>query len=207
MSFKHISQMHLDALREVGNIGIGHAATALSGLLNKRIQVSIPNVRLEPITAYIKAFEKPESVVYAVCQYFSGEISGCIFFVLSKDVANHFLRSLYYNPDFDIDNPDYTKVGESALCEFGNILSSNYLSSFVDMIHLKFTLSAPTIVTDMISAIITEGILLASIESDNVFIIETILHSAQSKLEAEIFFLPTHESFQTIFSALGLSGV
>lgn len=198
MGFENISQIHLDALKEIGNIGTGHAATALSTLLNRKIHISIPDVRLEPINSYIKSFDHPESVVYAVCQYFSGDISGCIFFVLSKETMNYFLQSMFGSCDVD----DHT--GKSALREFGNILSGNYLSAFSDMIGLQFKLSTPIVVTDMISTIITEGILLASVVSDEAFIIETILQSEHSNLESEIFFLPTHESFQTIFSALGI---
>lgn len=204
MMFEHISQMHLDALKEVGNIGTGHAATALSSLLNRKIKISIPSVRLEPINSYINGFDRPESVVYAICQYFSGDINGCIFFVLPKETANYFLQSLFNNPDFDMNNPDYTAEGKSALREFGNILSGNYLSSFSNLAGLQFKLSTPIVVTDMISTIITEGILLASLEGDNAFIIEAILHGEQNHLESDIFFLPTHESFQTIFSALGI---
>lgn len=205
MVFDHITQFHLDALKEIGNIGAGHAATALSEILNKKITISIPNVRLETINQIINEIEGPESIVYSVCQYFSGDINGCIFIVFHKLAANHFLRSLFNIADFDISNPKYQSDGKSALSEFGNILSGNYLASFSDMVGLRFSLSAPIVIMDMISTIITEGLLMASVESDYGLIIDTILHGEKSQVDSEILFLPTYKSFHTIFSALGLN--
>lgn len=204
MIFDHITQLHLDALKEIGNIGTGHAATALSDLLNKKVNISIPAVRLEPITRIVGDIDVPESVVYSVCQYFSGDINGCIFLVFDTDAANNFLQVLFNDAEFDILKSEYSENGKSALSEFGNILSGNYLSSFSDMVGLQISLSTPIVVMDMISTIVTEGLLLASVESDYALIIDAVLHGEKSNLESAILFLPTHESFQTIFSALGM---
>ena len=73
------------------------------------------------------------------------------------------------------------------------------------MVGLRFSLSAPIVIMDMISTIITEGLLMASVESDYGLIIDTILHGEKSQVDSEILFLPTHKSFHTIFSALGLN--
>ena len=47
--YDELSEYHLDGLQEVGNIGAGHAAVALTQFLNRSTYMSIPRVALDKI--------------------------------------------------------------------------------------------------------------------------------------------------------------
>lgn len=206
-SEKNISSIQLDILKEIGNIGAGHAATALSTLLNKKIDMSVPDVKIVSFDEMIDMAGGPESVVAGVFLRIEGDAPGSMFFVLPLVQAEIFIRELPGNIPFCADELPYDELPLSALQELGNILSGSYLSSLSDFTKLSLFPSVPMLSIDMVGAIIGTGLLEISQVSDYAIVIDTALNDELQNTNAvngHFFLLPDPESFQIIFKALGV---
>lgn len=209
MSFldKNISSLKLDILKEIGNIGAGHAATALSTLLNKKIDMSVPDVKIVSFDEMIDMAGGADNVVAGVFLRIDGDAPGSMFFVLPLEQAEIFIRELPGNIPFCADELPYDELALSALQELGNILSGSYLSSLSDFTNLSLFPSVPMLSIDMVGAIIGTGLLEISQMSDYAIVIDTALNEEFQNTDAvngHFFLLPDPESFQIIFKALGV---
>ncbi|MEK3855092.1 chemotaxis protein CheC [Cytobacillus sp. FSL H8-0458] len=203
----NISSMQLDILKEIGNIGAGHAATALATLLNKKVDMSVPDVKIVSFDEMIDMAGGPENVVAGVFLRIEGDAPGSMFFVLPLAQAEIFIRELPGNIPFCADELPYDELALSALQELGNILSGSYLSSLSDFTKLSLFPSVPMLSIDMVGAIIGTGLLEISQVSDYAIVIDTALKDELQNTAAvngHFFLLPDPESFQIIFKALGV---
>ncbi|WP_449619401.1 chemotaxis protein CheC [Robertmurraya sp. Marseille-Q9965] len=210
MSFlDKFSTVHLDVLKEVGNIGSGHAATSLSTLLNKKIDMRVPKVSVVSFDEMMDMAGGPENIVASVFLRIEGDAPGSMFFVLSIEQANTFIKQMIDDVHFSFENPPYNELAISALQELGNILSGSYLSSLSDFTNLDLYPSVPALSIDMVGAIISFGLIELSQVSDYAIVIDTALddddtHSSES-VKGHFFLLPDPDSFETIFKALGVT--
>ncbi|CAM5185701.1 hypothetical protein UACE39S_01525 [Ureibacillus acetophenoni] len=153
-----ISTMHLDILKEIGNIGAAHAATSLSGLLGKKIDMRVPNVEMVSFTDMMELAGSSEKVVVGIYLRIEGDVEGSMFFVLPIEQANRFIRRLIHDEQFDFSNNPVSEIGLSAMQELGNILSGSYLSALSDFTGLKIYPSVPGLSVDMFGAIVSIGV-------------------------------------------------
>ena len=114
---KNITSMHLDVLKEIGNIGAAHAATSLSTLLNKKIDMKVPKVEMVSFDDMMDLAGGPESVVAGIYLRLAGDISGSMFFVLPVEQANRFIRKLIQDENFDFQTEGFSEIG--AICYAG----------------------------------------------------------------------------------------
>ncbi|WP_096154616.1 MULTISPECIES: chemotaxis protein CheC [Bacillus] len=203
---KSINQ--LDILKELGNIGAGMAATALSKLVNKKINMSVPSAKLVNINEMMDLVGGPELPVAAVFLKVEGELSGSLFFVLSLKDGTSLVKQLTHDINTNFETYEFDELAISALQELGNIICAHYLTALSNFTNLHVTPSVPQVGIDMVGAIVTEGILEISQESDNVLFIDTQLeHSTQSeiqKVKGHFFFIPHPESLKKISNSLGV---
>ena len=205
----NISSFHLDVLKEIGNIGAAHAATALSSLLNKKIDMKVPKVEMVTFDEMMEMAGGPENVVAGIYLQIEGDITGSMFFVLPVEQANRFIRSLVQDDTFDFQAETVTNIGASAMQELGNILSGSYLSALSDFTSLKIFPTVPALCVDMVGAIISFGLVEVSHLSDYVIVIDTALTEEDlpndENVKGHFFLLPDPESFTALFSALGVN--
>ena len=203
-----ISSIHLDILKEIGNIGAGHAATALSKLLNKKIDMKVPNVQIVSFDEMMEMAGGAENVVAGVFLRIEGEAPGSMFFVLPLEQATSFIKEMIGDDTFSLDSPPYNEIGLSALQELGNILSGSYLSALSDFTNLSLYPSVPALSIDMFGAIISYGLIELSHVSDYAIVIDTALNEDEDRnkeyVKGHFFLLPDPNSFQTIFKSLGV---
>jgi len=200
--FKHFKDFKMDVLKEVGNIGAGNAATALSRLLNKPIDMAVPKVQLlsfEEITEKVGGAEK---LVYAVFLRVEGEAPGNLFFILSPEAATNLLSRI---AGIEISEGDELSEMElSALNEIGNILAGSYLSSLADFTSLTMYPTVPALAMDMAGAILGYGLLQFGQMGDNALLIDTTFLEGNNEIEGQFFLIPDPESFPKIFKSLGV---
>jgi chemotaxis protein CheC len=205
-----ITSLHLDFLKEIGNIGAGHAATALSQLLNKRINMTVPNVEIVSFDEMSELAGGAENVVACVFLRTEGDLPGSMFFILPLDHAAHLIREMTGDPNFSLAMPPYNEFALSALQELGNILCGSYLTALADFTGLSLHPSVPAVGIDMVGAIISFGLLEQSQVSDHVIVIDTALNDVDTpvvkSLRGHFFLLPDPDSFQTLFTILGVNG-
>ncbi|KAA0547915.1 chemotaxis protein CheC [Bacillus sp. BGMRC 2118] len=209
MSFiEKMNSTHIDILKEVGNIGAGHAATALSKLLDKKVDMKVPSVQVVSFNEVMDLLGGSETVVASVFLRVEGDAPGSMFFILSLEQATRFIQYLTNDPSFSMENPPYSELAISALQELGNILTGSYLSSFSDFTKLSLYPSVPAISVDMIGAIISFGLIELSTVSDYAIVIDTTLieedQPMSESVKGHFFYLPDPDSFSIIFKALGV---
>ncbi|MGM0844620.1 MAG: chemotaxis protein CheC [Bacillota bacterium] len=205
---QRITSLHLDILKEIGNIGAGHAATALSTLLNKKIDMKVPKVRLVSFDEMMEMAGGPDNVVVSVFLRIEGDAPGSMFFVLPLSQASRFIRQMTGEENFSFEEPPYSELGLSAMQEMGNILSGSYLSSLSDFTNLNLYPSVPALAVDMAGAIISFGLMEVSQKSDTAIVIDTALKEDEipesESVKGHFFLLPDPASFHAIFKSLGV---
>ena len=202
-----ISHIHLDVLKEIGNIGAGNAATALSTLLGKTVDMNVPHVKVVSFDDMMELAGGPENVVVSVFLRIEGEITGSMFFILSLWQAESFVKSMINDETFSFQSPPFSEIGLSAMQEMGNILSGSYLSALSDFTHLNLYPTVPALSVDMAGAIISNGLVEVSQVSDKAIVIDTALSGElkqDHEMSGQFFLLPDPDSFKILFKSLGV---
>lgn len=200
--FNRLADFQMDVLKEVGNIGAGHAATALSKLLDKPVDMLVPKVRVVAFEEIADSVGGAEEVVIAIFLRVEGETPGNLFFIMTMESAKKLLRSLVGIMATHDEN--YTEMELSALCEIGNILAGSYLSSLADFTQLAMSPTVPSIAIDMAGAILSFGLLQFGQMGDHALLIDTKFLDGNEEVKGHFFLIPDPESFDKIFKALGV---
>ncbi|WP_280521165.1 chemotaxis protein CheC [Paenibacillus mangrovi] len=192
----------MDVLKEVGNIGAGNAATALSRLLNKPVDMAVPKVQLLPFEDISEKVGGAEQVVIAIFLRVEGDAPGNLFFILSPEVAKSLLKRLVgIHPGAD---GLFNEMECSALSEIGNILAGSYLSSLADFTNLSMSPTVPALAMDMAGAILSYGLLQFGQMGDDALLIDTTFIEGDQEVEGQFFLIPDPDSFAKIFQSLGV---
>ncbi|HEO8418991.1 chemotaxis protein CheC [Niallia sp. FSL W8-0635] len=198
----------LDVLREIGNIGAGHAATSLSKLLNKKIDMKVPDVQIVTFDEMMEMAGGADNIVAGVFLRIEGDIPGSMFFILPLEQATKFVQEMIGDSTVNLAAPPYDELSISALQELGNILSGSYLSSLSDFTQLSLYPSVPALAIDMVGAIVTYGLVEHSQVSDYAIVINTELKGEDIRLSDTVnghfFLLPDPASFSPLFQSLGV---
>lgn len=202
-NFNRFEAFEMDVLKEVGNIGAGNAATALSTLLNKPVDMSVPNVRLLPFEEVADIVGGAEQIVIAVFLRVEGDAPGNMFFIMQEQYAHQLKKQLLSGEHLDDDTNSELEM--STLCEIGNILAGSYLSSLADLTKLQLQPSVPVVAHDMAGAILSYGIMQYGEMGDSALLIETSFLEDCNTLEGQFFLIPDPSSFEKIFHSLGVS--
>lgn len=201
LSIEDLNNLHLDVLREIGNIGAGNAATALAGLINKRIDMNVPSVKILDFNDVSAVLGGEEIVVSGVYFEVEGDIEGNIMFLLDLRSAKVLTNILMgrEDPSDELDEMDH-----SALQEIGNILSGAYISSLSSLTNLNIKISIPSLCIDMAGAIISVPAIQFGYMGDKVLLIETILQDGNDTVKGNFFLIPEAKSFKTLLNSLGV---
>ncbi|AHV97846.1 chemotaxis protein CheC [Paenibacillus sabinae T27] len=200
--FKHQKDFKMDVLKEVGNIGAGNAATALSQLLNKPIDMAVPKVQLLGFEEIAEKVGGTEELVYAVFLRVEGEAPGNLFFILTPDAARSLLGRVAGISE--VSGDELSELEMSALNEIGNILAGSYLSSLADFTSLSMYPTVPALAMDMAGAILSYGLLQFGQMGDDALLIDTTFLEGKDEIEGQFFLIPDPESFPKIFKSLGV---
>ena len=203
-----ITDMHLDILKEIGNIGAAHAATSLSQLLSRQVDMHVPSVELVTFDEMFDLAGGADETVAGIYLRIDGDLSGSMFFMLPLESANRFIQILTGEESFDFHTPPFSEIGVSSMQELGNILSGSYLSALSDFTSLKIYPTVPSLSVDMVGAIISFGLIEVSQYSDEVIVINTEIHGEgeleDERIHGHFFLLPDPSSYKTIFRSLGV---
>ncbi|MDA8224143.1 chemotaxis protein CheC [Desulfosporosinus sp.] len=195
-----ITQLQLDALREIGNVGSGHAATALSTLLQRRIDMSVPEawaVPFEQVTSIVGQLDTPQAVIYVKVE---GEASGKAVFFFPVESAEIVVKALFgTNETMDL----YNEMAQSALKEVGNILVSSFIMALTQFSGIPLQPSVPALAVDMIGATLDAIFLEEGVLEDTVLFIDTQL-TGIPKIEGQFIFLPDDGSLKKLLGAMGV---
>ncbi|MCM8812698.1 MAG: chemotaxis protein CheC [Candidatus Omnitrophica bacterium] len=195
-----LNDIQMDALREMGNIGSGNAATALSQMIAEVVDISVPSTEILGLDSIAYALGGPERLMYVIYLEVVREMPGTMLTVFSPETAEFFVRRLLQQKFVSLED----ELAQSALREIGSILCGSYLSALSQVVRLSAVGTVPAMACDMLGAIL--DFILAEIGqvADEVFLMENELYVAEKKLECSQLFLPRPEALRTILSAIGV---
>ena len=200
-SLDDLNNIHLDVLRELGNIGAGNAATALAKMVQKRIDMDVPIVQILSFEDVAAILGGEEIVVAGIYFQVEGDITGNIMFVLDINSSKVLTGMLMGRDNYE---GELNEMDYSALQEIGNILSGSYISSLHTLTGLSLKISVPSLCIDMAGAILSVPAIQFSQTGDKVVLIETILKDGNSLVKGNFFLIPDGDSFEILLKSLGV---
>ena len=197
-----LSNMHLDVLKEIGNIGAGNAITALSKLLNRKVDMEVPKVKILEFHEVSETLGGAEIPVVGIMLKVTGDLTGNITFILrQKDAATRVHMLMGKPPETDL---EFSELEISALKEIGNILTGSYLSALSGLTNLKMMPSIPDLAIDMAGAILSVPAIEFGKIGDKALLIESEFGDEIKAVNGYFILIPTIESYSAILSSLGL---
>lgn len=195
----------LDALREVANIGGGHAATALSQLTHRRIMISVPKIFIARLDEVPAQLGNPQNVVVAILMHMMGDLTGRTLLVLPEPNARVLCDLLLNRPIGTTQT--LGELEQSGLKEAGNILGGAYLNALSDFMGMMLLPSVPALAVDTAAAVLTTTYLNFGHERDYVFCIETQFQIDEEgrRLPGYFLLLPDLASLRAILDAIRMS--
>jgi chemotaxis protein CheC len=202
---RDLKESQLDAMREVANIGAGHAATALSQMTNRTIMINVPRVKIKPLEDAGDMLGPPDQVVASVLMHMMGDLTGRAMLLFPEPAALILCDYLFRR-----ERGTTTAFGEmeqSSLKEAGNILASAYLNALSDFMGMMLVPSVPSLVIDLSGAILTSAHLNFGHDREYALCVETSFRSEGSteSMAGHFLLLPDLASLQSIFDAIRIT--
>jgi chemotaxis protein CheC len=191
-----LSSLQLDALRELANIGSGTAGTALSQMLGRSVDISVPNAVVLPLAEAVEAAGPPEQEVTGVAIPLAGDMDAIVLLVFPVQDGAALCAMLGVEPG--------TEDAISALGEIGNILSASYITSLSAMTGLELDLTPPQTVTDMLAAIVATVLASRASETDTALILDSELRVEGEECSLSFLLLPEPGGVGEILARMGV---
>lgn len=202
--FFELTEKQLDALREIGTIGAGNGATALSQMMGKRVRMTVPEIRIVPFAEVTETVGGAERVVAGLFTTASGAAHCNILFVFPIESARVLVDILMDRPIGQTKELDF--LDKSALAEVANVVSGAYLNSLSNFTGLDFIPSVPAVAVDMAGAILNTVLIQAGVMGDHALLLETEFSEIEEKITGQFFLLPEEGSLEKTLNALGVKG-
>ena len=202
LSIDELNEIHLDVLREIGNIGAGNAATSLSQMLNAEVNMSVPKVRILDISDAATALGGPENPVVGILTKISGEIDGLMMFIVGQSFAGAVLESLL--GEKQVSYAALTEMQLSAISAIGNIMISAYLGSISTLSQMSIKSSVPAIAVDMVGALLSVPAIEMRTVSDKIIFIQEDFLSSADDITSNMMLIPSMESLDRLMQKLGI---
>ncbi len=201
-SYEDLNKDQLDALREIGNIGSGNAAMALSQMLGRSIDLAVPQVRIMEYEEVSEKLGGPETVMVGLLLTLENDIHGMIMFLLHNEFAN-ILTTTLTGGEVSIDGltDDDSK---SAISEIGNIMAASYVNAIAQILDMNINISTPQLCIDMVGSILSAPAITFANMSDKIIMIENEFDSVRSNTTGQVLLMPEVDSLQEIISRLGI---
>ncbi len=203
IDLNHIDNMEYDVLREIGNIGAGNATTALSQMINAKIDMQVPNVELLEFKELSDIVGGAENIVVGILFTLEGQVDGMMMFMMDKTSSRH-LVNLLMGDTYASGLDEFSTMELSALNEIGNIIAGAYLSSLSTLTNMLITSSVPYMSIDMAGAILSVPAIEFGKIGDKALLIETEFGDDDSAVNGFFILIPTIDSYRSILSSLGL---
>ena len=205
-SNENILSKHLDVFKEIGNIGAGHAASALAEILNRRITMSVPEASVLPFGNIIEVMHGPETLVAGVLIDVSGELNGYILLLLDMDDAMAMVSQALQEPARNTSEPDFelTEMEKDTLLEISNILVGSFLSAISSFSGLGSIPAVPQLAIDMLGAILSIAMIEYGKIGDSALFLKTQFNDLAGDINGHFFLIPDYNSYKILLNALGL---
>lgn len=202
-NYSELSSLEIDTLREIGSIGTGNAATALSGMLGAPVRITLPEVRIMEYNEAIDWIGGPEPVTAGVLVRIGGQLNGVMLSVQPLEFINIILRRM-----LSMSIEDYNQLDDlqmSALLEVGNIMISTFINALSGLAGLKVELTVPALTVDMQGAILAVPMAEYGGQSDYIMTIGGNFVCDDQQIPCRLLLSPDIRSLNFLLRKLGVS--
>ncbi len=207
LNMEQLTNQYFDVLKELGNIGAGNATTALAQMINCKVDMSVPQVKLLEFKELGEIVGGEDQIMVSIYLQVEGDIEGSIMFILSKSAAAHLVNKLMCGMlGIDEESADDYQFGEmecSAIKEVGNIITGAYLNALSGLTNMKIYPSIPQLGIDMAGALLSVPAIEFGVLGDKILLIQTKF-SDDIELDGYFILIPEMESYEKILTSLGV---
>jgi chemotaxis protein CheC len=193
----HYTELQLDALRELANVGSGNASTALSGMLGRSVAISVPTAQALPFAEAVEAAGPAEQDVTGIVLGIVGEMNGTVLLLVPPADADKICRMLGVEPD--------DEYALSALGEIGNIVGTSYINALAAMTGMDIEPTPPATATDMLGALVASVLAGQAHAGDIALMLDSNLVVEGEDCSISFFLVPDQGGVDELLSRLGLS--
>ena len=202
ITLEKMSNEYYDVLRELGNIGAGNATTALAQMMQCKVDMAVPQVRLLEFKEIGEMMGGEELIMAGIYLGIEGDITGSIMFLLEKQAARHLVSKLMGG--MQPEGEEFSEIELSALKEVGNIITGAYLNSLSMLTNLVIYPSVPDLCVDMAGAILSVPAIEFGALGDRMLLIQTQFFDEMT-LDGYFILIPDLDSYGKILSARGIN--
>lgn len=199
--------MYLDVLREIGNIGSGNAASALSSMLSRFINIQVPKINIMDYNQVAENFGGPETLMVGILLSLSGDVNGMMMFLMHKEFAHLTINALLGSELQDVGQMG--EMEESAMKEVANIMAASYINAIATMTNLQINITVPDICVDMVGALLSVPAIHYANISEQMIFIENQIDTEEEReggahTGSHVLMIPDVESLNKIMASLGI---
>ncbi len=191
------NDVQLDALRELANIGAGTASTALSEMLGRSIDLSVPEVSVLPMAEAVGQLGDAEHEITGIALGVEGDLPATVLMLLTPADAEKVCSMLGVAPD--------SELAPSALGEIGNVVGTSYLNALAGMTGISVEPTPPATVTDMLGAIVDSVLAARAMSSDRTLLLDSSLSIEGEDCSIAFLLVPDHGGAEKMLERLGVS--
>lgn len=207
LNMEQLTDQYFDVLKELGNIGAGNATTALAQMIDCKVDMCVPQVRLLEFKEVGEIVGGEDKIMTSIFLQVEGDIDGSIMFMLSKTAAAHLVNKLMCGMlGIDEEKADEYEFGEmecSAIKEVGNIITGAYLNALSGLTSMKIFPSVPQLAIDMAGALLSVPAIEFGVYGDKILLIQTQF-TDDVVLDGFFILIPDMDSYEKILSSLGV---
>jgi chemotaxis protein CheC len=201
--YDQMSDFEMSVLSEIGNVGAGNAATALSHILADRVNMSVPDLRILDVSKMTTLLGGPENEVVGILVNMDKDVRGMMLFLLERRFVCKLIEVLLDEKINDFS--EISDMGRSAIMEIGNILAGSYVNAIATMTNLNIELTTPQIAIDMVGAILSYPAAQFGSMGDKLLLIEEDFISSEDTIRSHLLIMPELDSLQTMLESLGVA--
>ena len=202
MSLEKVTENYFDVLREIGNIGAGNAMTALSQMLQCKVDMQVPQVKLLEFKDVGALMGGEEQIMVGIYLAVEGDITGSIMFLVKQDSAKHLVDKIMMGMGGS-EGPGLNEMELSAMKEVSNIITGAYLNSLSALTNLKIYPSPPELAVDMAGAILSVPAIEFGAIGDKILLIQSQFYD-DTMIDGYFILIPDLESYAKILRSLGI---
>ena len=200
--YEEMNDMKLDIFKEMGSIGGGNAATALSSMLNARVSMALPRAEILEFNDALARLGDPEIVIAGVLVELTGEIQGIMLFIIPEEFSDEVLFRMLGKTRTALLELD--EIESSVLTEIGNIVISSYVTALSSLAGVEVELSVPQLAVNMLGGIMSLPMAMMGQQSDRIMMVTREFNIDDKALNSGMLLLPDVESLNILMKKLGV---
>ena len=200
---EQLQDMHLDVLKEIGNIGSGNAASALAELIQCDTDITVPTVRMLDFSEAVNFLGGPENVAIGMLVGIKGDTTGMMLYILQHSFASKLTSTLYGREIEDLTNMN--EMETSFISEVGNIMAASYVNALSQLTGMMIDISVPNMTVDMVGAILSVPAVEFAQVGNKVLFIDDSFVIGDGEIKSNMILVPEMQSLETLFTRLGVS--